>query len=431
MNRRKFIGASAALTALWRTPSLFAQHEPANDPLPPSIAALTSMRDQARPITNDERRARIEKAKRLMAQKKINALVLTGGTSLVYFAGMRWSGGERLFACVIPVKGEPFFVCPAFEEDRAREQIALGTFGTGHADVRTWQEDESPYSLVAKGLRDRGIATGSIGIEETAKFVWTEGIASALPQANVGLGTAITAGCRMVKDAHELELMQLANTATLKVYNAVYQALQPGMTQHDASSLISQAYHRVGFPGEASVQTGQYTALPHGSSTPQTITEGTIIMVDDGCTVEGYQSDITRTFVLGKASEKMNNVFDIVKRAQSAALKAAKPGVPLESIDAAARDVIVAAGYGPGFKYFSHRLGHGIGMDGHEWPYLVKNNMFGWVRSLKAQPGMTFSNEPGIYIRGEFGVRLEDDMYITADGTKLFTPQSESLEKPF
>jgi len=429
MNRRKFLGASAALTALWRTPSLFAQKEDA--PIPPSIAALTSMRDQAKPITNDERRTRIEKAKRLMAEHKIGALVLTGGTSLVYFAGMRWGGGERLFACVIPVKGEPFFVCPAFEEDRAREQIALGPFGPDHADVRTWNEDESPYALVACGLKDRGLATGSIGIEETTKLVWSDGIASAAPQAKVILGTAITAGCRMIKDAHELALMQLANTATLKVYNAVYQAIQPGMTQRQVSDLISLAYRRIGFPGEASVQTGEYTALPHGSSTPQTIKEGTIIMIDDGCTVEGYQSDITRTFVLGKATDKMNKVFDIVRRAQNAALKAAKPGAPLESIDAAAREVIVSAGYGPGFKYFSHRLGHGIGMDGHEWPYLVKNNMFGWAKSLRAQPGMCFSNEPGVYIRGEFGVRLEDDMHITPDGAKLFTPQSESLEKPF
>jgi Xaa-Pro dipeptidase len=432
MNRRKFIGASAALTVLWRTPSLFAQREQSSDAPPPSsIAALTSMRDQARPITNEEQRARIEKAKRLMVEHKIGALVLTGGTSLVYFAGMRWGGGERLFACVIPVKGEPFFVCPAFEEDRAREQIALGPFGGDHADVRTWNEDESPYALVARGLKDRGLGTGAIGIEETTKLVWSDGIASAAPQAKVVLGTAITAGCRMIKDAHEIELMQVANTATLKVYNAVYQAIQPGMTQHDVSNLISQAYRRVGLPGEASVQTGPYTALPHGSSTPQTIKEGTIIMIDDGCTVEGYQSDITRTFVLGKATDKMNKVFDIVRRAQNAALKAAKPGAPLESIDAAARGVIVDAGYGPGFKYFSHRLGHGIGMDGHEWPYLVKNNMFGWARSLRAQPGMAFSNEPGIYIRGEFGVRLEDDMHITTDGAKLFTPQSESLEKPF
>jgi len=432
MNRRTFIRASAAIAAASRTPALFAQHGHAADPpLPPSVAALTSMREKAKPITNDERRARIEKARRLMAEQKTGALVLTGGASLQYFTNIRWSGGERLFACVVPVKGEPFFVCPAFEGDRALEQIARGPFGGGHADLRTWQEDESPYALVAHGLADRGLATASVGVDENTKFVWSEGIAHAAPRAAIVLGTGITAGCRMIKDSHELELMQIANTATLAVYKAVYEAMQPGMTQNQFSDLISLAYQRVGFPGDASVQTAEFTALPHGSITPQTIREGTIIMVDDGCTVEGYQSDITRTFVLGKASEKMNKVFGIVRRAQNAALAAAKPGAPLESIDAAARDVIVNAGYGPGFKYFSHRLGHGIGMEGHEWPYLVKNNMFGWEHSLHARPGMTFSNEPGIYIRGEFGVRLEDDMVITADGARLFTPQSESLEKPF
>src|SRR5436309_14362860 len=249
MNRRKFIGASAALAAVSRTPSLFTQSE--GSKLPATIAALTSMRDQAKPITNDERRARIEKAKQRLAEYRLGALILTGGTSLMYFAGMRWGGGERLFACVIPVKGEPFFVCPAFEEDRAREQIAVGPFGPDHADVRTWNEDESPYALVAHGLKDRGLGTARIGIEETVKLVWSDGIAAAAPQTKVVLGTAITAGCRMIKDAHELALMQLANTATRKVYKAVYQAIQPGMTQHQVSNLISLAYHRVGFPGEA------------------------------------------------------------------------------------------------------------------------------------------------------------------------------------
>ena len=417
------------------TPLLRAQRRGGADPqpasLPTAIAALTLMRAEAKPITNDERRARIEKARRLMAQEKIDALVLTGGTSLVYFTNIRWGGGERLFACVIPAKGEPFFVCPAFEEDRAREQIRLGPFTEGRADVRTWNEDESPYALVARGLKDRGVAAGRVGMDESTKFVWSDGVASAAPQLKVVSGTPVTAGCRMIKDAHELDLMRLASAATLKVYEAVYRSLQPGMTQNDVSALIGAAYRRVGFPGEASVQVGEYTALPHGSITPQTIREGTIIMIDDGCTVEGYQSDITRTFVLGKATDKMNKVFTIVKDAQTAALKAARPGVPLESIDAAARNVVVDAGYGPGFKYFSHRLGHGMGMEGHEWPYLVKNNMFGWNKALKAEPGMVFSDEPGIYIRGEFGVRLEDDMYITADGAKLFTPQSESLERPF
>ncbi len=366
-----------------------------------------------------------------MAAEKMDALVLSGGTSLVYFTNIRWGGGERLFACVIPAKGQPFFVCPAFEEDRAREQIALGPFADGVADVRTWNEDESPYALVAQGLKDRGIAAGTIGAEETMKFVWSDGIAAAAPQLKVVSGTPITAGCRMIKDEHELELMRLASAATLKVYEAVYHALEPGMTQNQVSDLIDGGYRQVGFPGGASVQVGEYTALPHGSATPQTIREGTIIMIDDGCTVQGYQSDITRTFVIGKPTAKMNAVFDIVRRAQTAALLAARPGVPLESIDAAARKVVVDAGYGPGFKYFSHRLGHGMGMDGHEWPYLVKNNMFGWNKTLTAQPGMVFSDEPGIYIRGEFGVRLEDDLYITADGAKLFTQQSGSLEQPF
>jgi len=430
ISRRSFLSMAAG------APVLVAQRRggaqgPQMDELPASVAALTSMRDQARPITSDERRARLEKARRLMAEKKIDALILSGSTSLVYFTNIRWGGGERLFACVIPVKGEPFFVCPAFEEDRAREQIALGPFGDGRADVRTWNEDESPYTLVAQGLKDRGIVTGTAGVEETMKFVWSDAVRSAAPQVRVVSGTPITAGCRMIKDEHELELMRLASAATLKVYEAVYRALQPGMTQNQVSRLIDAAYRRVGFPGEASVQAGEYTALPHGSITPQTIRDGTIVMIDDGCSVEGYQSDITRTFVLGKPTAKMHTVFDVVKRAQTAALRAARPGVALESIDAAARTVVTDAGYGPGFKYFSHRLGHGMGMDGHEWPYLVKNNMFGWDRALTAQPGMVFSDEPGIYIRGEFGVRLEDDMYITGDGAKLFTPQSESLEKPF
>jgi Xaa-Pro dipeptidase len=432
LTRRAFLSMPAILAG---APMLRGQRRGGGEgqlaSVPPAIAALTSMRGEAKPITNDERRARIEKARRLMSQEKIEALVLTGGTSLVYFTNIRWGGGERLFACVVPVKGEPFFVCPAFEEDRAREQIRLGPFSEGQADVRTWNEDESPYVLVAHGLKDRSISSGRIGMDETTKFVWSDGIASAAPQVKVVSGTPITAGCRMIKDAHELELMRIASAATLKVYEAVYQSLEPGMTQNDVSALIGTAYRRVGFAGEASVQVGEYTALPHGSITPQTIKEGTIIMIDDGCTVEGYQSDITRTFVLGKATEKMNKVFAIVKEAQTAALKAARPGVALESIDAAARKVVVDAGYGPGFKYFSHRLGHGMGMEGHEWPYLVKNNMFGWNRSVKAEPGMVFSDEPGIYIRGEFGVRIEDDMYITPDGAKLFTPQPESLAKPF
>jgi len=401
----------------------------ASGPVPPSIAALTSMRDRAKPITADERRARIEKAKRLMGDQKIDAIILAGGTSLNYFTGIRWGNSERLFAVVIPKVGKPYIVTPAFEEDRTREQLVAGSME--HTDISVYQEDESPFEKVAQGLKDRGIATGRIGVEETTKFVFADSVGGAAPALRVTGATPITAGCRMIKEAHEVELMRLACQVTLKCYEAVFHALEPGMTQGQVSGLISAAYGRLGFPGFASVQVGEYTALPHGSITPQTIREGTIIMIDDGCTVEAYQSDITRTFVLGKATDKMKKVFDIVHEAQTAALKAARPGVPLESIDAAGRKVVVDAGYGPGFTYFTHRLGHGMGMDGHEWPYLVKNNMYGWEKALKAQAGMVFSDEPGIYIRGEFGVRLEDDMHITADGAELFTPQSPSIEQPF
>lgn len=432
LSRRHFLSLTGAAAGLSVT-RLSAQRgrggADAAGPLPPSIMALSSMRDRARPITTDERRARIERARALMADQKLDAIVLAGGTSLVYFAGMRWGGSERLFAVVIPRTGNPYVVCPAFEEDRAREQLGLGPLA--HTDVATWQEDESPFERVAQGLKDRGIATGRVGVEETMKFVFADSIGGAAPALKVASATPVTAGCRMIKDAHEVELMRLACEATLTCYEAVFRALQPGMTQNQVGSLIGAAYARLGFPGGASVQVGEYTALPHGSMTPQTIREGTIIMIDDGCTVEGYQSDITRTFVLGRATDKMKNVFDIVHQAQTAALKAARPGVPLEAIDAAGRKVIVDAGYGPGFKYFTHRLGHGMGMDGHEWPYLVKNNMYGWDQAVKLQSGMVFSDEPGIYIRGEFGVRLEDDMHITDSGAELFTPQSPSIEEPF
>jgi Xaa-Pro dipeptidase len=421
VTRRTFLWGAGASAAMLGTVRLKAQPQAE---LPPAIQALTSMRSQARPITADERRGRVEKARHLMAGEKVDALMLCSGTSLVYFTNIRWSGGERLFTCVIPAKGEPFFVCPAFEEDRAREQIALGPFA-GTADVRTWHEHESPYERVAQGLQDRGIRTGRLGIEETIDHRFSDGVSKAARGITLTSGTPVTAGCRMIKDAHELELMQLASDVTLKAYEAAYKSLKEGMTQDDFARLVSAAHTRLGFAGGAGVQVGEYSALPHGSIAPQTVREGTILLIDGGCSVEGYQSDLSRTFVLGKATGKMKQVFEIERKAQDAALAAAKPGVACEAVDAAARKVIVDAGYGPDYKYFTHRVGHGMGMDGHEWPYLVRGN------KTPLRPGMTFSDEPGIYIRGEFGVRLEDDMVITEDGARLFTPQSNSLEQPF
>jgi Xaa-Pro dipeptidase len=359
-----------------------------------------------------------------MADNKIDAIMVTGGTSLVYFTNIHWWMSERLFAVILPVKGNPFYVCPAFEEDRAREQIAGGP-GGNNAEVRTWQEDESPYQRIAEGLKDRNLTAGNMGMEETVRYVFSEGLGKAAPGLHLVSATPVTAGCRMIKSQHELQLMKLANEVTLAAYEAAYRSTKEGMTQNDFGAMVQAAHAQQGFEGSASIQVGENSALPHGSAKPQIIRQGTILLMDGGCKVEGYESDISRTVVLGKPTDKMKQVFDIVHKAQSAALAAAKPGVECQAVDAAARKVITDAGYGPDYKHFTHRVGHGIGMDGHEWPYLVRGN------TLPLAPNMTFSDEPGIYIRGEFGVRLEDDMRITEAGAELFTPQSPDLERPF
>jgi len=421
--------ASAAAAA--SLPSFGEEDQDSSSQLPAPIAALPSFVGRVKPISNEERLGRIERARQLMAAHKMEAIILANdATSSVYFADISLNGGERLWALVIPAKGKPFVVCPAFEDARAHELLEAGPFGTD-ADVMTWQEDESPFALTVKGLRDRGIATGRVGLDEEMKFVFANSLAQAGPALNFVVATPVTGGCRMIKDAHELECIRTACAATLAVYKAVYESLREGMTNLDVERLVDQGYQQTGLKGDATLNIGTYTASPHGSRSVQTIREGTILMIDDGCRVEGYSSDITRTFVLGKPTDKMKKVFDIVHQAQQAALKAARPGVELASVDAAARQVIVDAGYGPGFKYFSHRVGHGLGMDGHEWQYLVKNDMFGWELHPRMQANMVFSDEPGIYIPGEFGVRLEDDMHVGENGAELLTPASPSLEDPF
>jgi Xaa-Pro dipeptidase len=425
ISRRRILklGTAAAAAAL-ATPVTAATSENNCTALPPSIASLTSMKDQAKPITTEERGERQEKARRSMADNKLDAILLTEGTSLTYFSGIHWGGSERLFAVVLPVKGNVFYVCPAFEEGRAREQIAKAP-GAEQADVRIWQEDGSPYQRVAQGLNDRGLSTGTLGIEETVRFVFSQGIGKASPQMKIASATPVTAGCRMIKSNHEVELMRLAAKVTLTAYEAAYHALNPGMTKPQLEEMVEAAHSRLGFSGSADAQVGEYSAFPHGSITPQVIREGAIVLMDGGGNVEGYTSDITRIFVLGKPSDKMKTVFDIVHRAQTAALKTARPGLECQAVDAAARSVLTDAGYGPDYKFFTHRVGHGMGMDVHEWPYLVRGN------TTPMAANMTFSDEPGIYIRGEFGIRLEDDMHITENGAELVTPQSPSLEHPF
>ncbi len=435
ISRRSFMWlSSSAAAGGWNLSASAEEQTPpskaSSGTLPPAIAALPSMTALVSPITNDERLARIEKAKSLMAANKIDAIALCGGTSTLYYTNARLGSSERLWAVVIPIKSSPFIVCPGFEEDSAREILAASPLG--QADIHVWQEDQSPFTLLIKTLKDHGIGTGRLGVEEEVKYVFSDTLAKAGAHAiEIVSATPVTAGCRMIKTDHEVECLRIAAHATLSVYEAVYRSLSEEMTGKDVQALIQAAYQQVGFQGEASMNIGEYTALPHGSRTPQTIREGTIIMLDDGCRVEGFTSDITRTFVLGKPTDKMKKVFDIVKQAHDAALAAAKPGVACGAIDAAARKVVVNGGYGPGFKYFSHRVGHGLGMDMHEWPYLVENNMYGWPLNPTLQAGMVTSDEPGIYIKGEFGVRIEDDMHVTENGAELLTPSSPSLEEPF
>jgi Xaa-Pro dipeptidase len=392
--------------------------------LPGAIAALTDRRKDIVPITVSERNTRLDRARELMTTNKIDAIVITTGASLVYYTGAHWGQSERLFAYVLPRAAAPFLICPALERDRAAE--LLTNFPERESTLSYfWQENEDPFETMRKALAESAVKAGTLGIEEHTQFAFSNAIAKACPAMTIVSATPVTAGCRMIKTASELALLKLANEITLSVYRAVYQSCAPGDTNRRFTNLIDKAYERCGVRGEASLNVGTYSAVPHGSAQTQVIREGDVVMVDDGCTCDGYTSDITRSWVYGKAGDEQRKVFDIVHRAQSAALAAAKPGVQAQSVDAAARKVIADAGYGPGYDYFTHRVGHGIGLDMHEWPYLVQGN------TKLLEKSMVFSDEPGIYQRGKFGVRLEDDMHITENGAELFTPQSPSLEQPF
>jgi Xaa-Pro dipeptidase len=389
---------------------------------PEPIRRLRRMTDNVVPITLDERKSRIEKAQKLMRDQRIDAIYIEPGSSMFYYTGMRWGTSERMFALVIPARGEIAWVCPKFEEERARELIKMGT------DIRTWEEDESPYQRVAEIFKDRGIRTGTIGMEERVRFFLYDGIRLAAPPAMKFVNaTPVTAGCRMFKSPAELALMQIANDLTIVAYKATRDSMTEGMTQGEFAGNCAAAFRALGTSGGIFVSFGKYTAFPHGSSTPQRLREGDIVLMDGGCSIDGYQSDITRTFVFGKATDRQRQIWDLERKAQDAGFAAAKVGAPCEAVDIAARKVIVDAGFGPDYKVpgLPHRTGHGIGLDGHEWTNFVRGN------KTPIQPGMCFSDEPTVVIYGEFGIRLEDCLYITPDGPKFFTKQSASIDEPF
>lgn len=374
-----------------------------------------------KPITADERAARLEKARKLMVDNKINAIYLEGGSSMFYFTGVRWGLSERPFVCVIPAKGDPAWVCPGFEEERARELVAR------NAEVRVWQEDESPYRQIAGILKDRG-TTGRVAVDERLRHFIFSGVKKELPGTDFVDGEPVTAGCRMIKSATELALMQKASDITIEAFRAAFATFREGMTQDDLRANIAAAHRALGAPGgSASVSFGKFTAFPHGSIEPQKLAEGDVIQVDGGCAIDGYQSDITRTTVFGKASARQIEIWELEKKAQAAAFAVVKPGTPCEAVDAAARKVITDAGFGPDYKVpgLPHRTGHGIGLDGHEWTNFVRGN------KTPLAPGMCFSNEPMIAIYGEFGIRLEDCLYVTETGAQYFSQPSPSIDKPF
>jgi len=386
---------------------------------PPALTALRPMSDGVSPITTDEHRGRLRRAQRLLGESGLDALVLASGSSLTYFTGAQWGESERFFGAVLTRDGEAAWVTPAFERERALEQVRSGS------DVRAWQEDESPYDLVAAILRDRGVAAGRIGVDETVPFAFVDGIAKAAPAARLESGTPVTAGCRVIKDTHEIALMRRAGEITMAAHRAVFASLKEGMTQAAASRLSADAHRRLGMAGGALVLFGPDAAFPHGTTRPWPLQRGDVVLIDGGGRLHGYASDITRTAVFGAApTDRQLTIWDVVRRAQAAAFQAARPGAEAQAVDAAARQVIEDAGFGPGYKYFTHRVGHGIGMDGHEWTYLVRGN------TTKLRPGMCFSDEPGIYVPGELGVRHEDIIVITETGADNMTKWSGSPEDP-
>ena len=421
-SRRGFTGALAGLTgaAALGAGAVFSAGEPSPCDLPAPIRRLRSMTDGAAPIGEDERRARLDNAQRLMAEQGVGAILLEPGSSMTYYTGVGWSLSERTFAAVIPARGEPAWICPAFEEARARELIRFGT------DVRVWQEDESPFQLLGGLLRDAGV-TGPVGLEEEVRFFVMDGLRREAATVQLVSATPVTAGGRMYKSAAELALMQRASDMTIAAFKAAFATLREGMTQFDLQRNMLAALRRVGGDDPwALVGLGKASAYPHGSVQPQRLREGDIVLLDAGCALHGYQSDITRTTVFGKPTARQREIWNLERRAQDAAFAAVRVGVSCEDVDAAARKVIMDAGFGPDYRVpgLPHRTGHGIGLDGHEWTNFVRGN------TTPIAPGMCFSDEPTIVIYGEFGIRLEDCLYVTEDGPRFFSAQSEAIDRP-
>ncbi len=414
LRRRDFaLGALAAGGALAFGPKLRAA---------PTDSTLRPMTGDAVPISREERLARIAKAQRLMQEHRLGAILIEPGASLVYFTGVHWHRSERLTAAIIPVEGEPVIVTPFFEEPSVRETLAIP------ADVRTWQEDEDPLALVAGALRDRKLNGRAVGVEDTVRYLAFGGIGSVDQSISIDSAAPVIRGCRMIKSSAELALMQKATDITIAAYRYTYPRIQRGMRPSDIEAIMNGATIALGGDPEfALILLGEAAAYPHGSHKPQAVSDGEVVLMDCGCNVQGYQSDVSRTFVFGEPNAEQRKVWDQVHRGQQIAIETARIGAPAGSVDDAVRRQYEAWGYGPGYKLpgLSHRTGHGIGLDGHEPAYLVHGDM------TPLAPGMCFSDEPGIYIPGKFGIRLEDCFHMTEAGPRFFSNPPPSIDKPF
>ena len=384
---------------------------------------LQSMSMDVAPITLQERMERIAKAQRLLIEQKMEALVIDAGTTLKYFTGISWWPSERTMVAIIPAKGEVKYVCPGFEEKRLRELIKIGK------EVYAWQEDESPYKQIVKVFKDAGIESGTVGIEERLRFFILDGIKKGAAHLNFVSGDPVTVPCRMIKSAAEIALMQKASDITVAAIKIGISGLKEGMRPGDFSAIVGEAHQKLGAdPDFAMVNFGEASAFPHGSIQPQKLKKGDIVLMDCGCSVHDYSSDISRTIVFGaEPTKRQLDIWNLEQKSQAAGFAAARLGAACENVDAAARKVLTDAGFGPGYKLpgLPHRTGHGIGMDGHEWGNMVKGN------KQLLQAGMCFSIEPTISIVGEFGVRLEDCAYMTENGVKWFSKPSVSIKQPF
>jgi Xaa-Pro dipeptidase len=410
--RRTLLGSAVAFGALAALPAFAADID---------TTGLEKMTGDIVPIGREERMRRLARAQELMRKNGLSAVVIEPGSSLIYFTGVRWWRSERLTAAVIPVSGEPLIVTPFFERPSVEETLGVP------AEIRVWQEDESPTAVIANWLKERRLDRGQVGIEETVRFFASDGLGKLLPGVRLVSANPVVRGCRMHKTSAEIALMQKANDVTIASIRWTAPRIKEGMTRDQIAAMIVASTQALGGNADgALVLLGEAAAYPHGSGKPQVVREGEVVLIDCGCTVDGYASDISRTLVFGKVPADVRRVFETVAEGQQVAMRAAKLGTPAGQVDDAVRAFYEREGYGPGYKLpgLSHRTGHGIGMDGHEPVNLVHGE------ATRLDVGMCFSNEPGLYLPGKFGVRLEDCFHMTTSGPKFFSEPPKTIDQP-